>query len=106
MIESLIENNEEDEDDLMLIEAEASLSKINNKIKKNQSIVSINNDNSNVNVAEDDSDSEDFNNWISNDTVEKPESITKNQTVTNNFSIFSKPKETNVSTVNKPIQVK
>ncbi len=107
MIESLIENNE-DEDDLILIEAEANLSR-NKKQTKNQneiSIITINNENSNINVIDDDSDNEDFNNWLSDDTVEKAESSTKNQFATNNFSIFSKPKEKNVSTVNEPIQVK
>lgn len=95
-INSLSDNND-DEDDLLLIEAEVNVSK--GKLATNKSIISINDELESKKsdfVPDIDSESEDFNNWLSND-IELPENKQSNlnnkQDTNCIFSVFNKPKE-------------
>lgn len=109
------EDEDENDDDLLLAEAEANLSRSRNTPSK--SMVSPGDDvvseKKSDFAPEIDSESEDFNNWLSNDIEKSKEqegSNAKNKSV---FSIFNKPvqpKETNqkpvvVAVPNAPVQV-
>lgn len=102
LISSLSDNNnknedDDDDDDLMCIEAEINMNK--NKllsITNNKSVISINESESRKDAdfyPEIDSESEDFNNWLMNGSVEPKTAKESELAVNNVFSIFNKPNE-------------
>ena len=101
LISSLSDNNnnneDDDDDDLMCIEAEINMNK--NKlltINNNKSVISINEPESRKEAdfhPEIDSESEDFNNWLMDGSVEPKIAKESEVAVNNVFSIFNKPNE-------------